>query len=309
MNINVTPVHEDYAARLGQAGTDSDADRCDAILAEIADAGLETALAVLAVQTRNLVWMLTLEHGEEAARKLFETTIIAGQAILRRPLISPSPSPTSRRRRARAGRSTRPADGGHHPAALVGRDLASQPDAAVSALSGFGPKRAAEPAPRHPDLRRGSYAALSATLSPAMAARNGVVNLYLTLKDRIRVAACEVPVSAIGSQPARRRHHRRCMAEPGAKWQLPHAQLGHACGVGMAQAMRCQPGGAHSRPCGGASEHAEQTVVTERDVAHSYLDTYGVAVGPIGDDVVECAVCEWCPFPMQLWASRRWIWC
>jgi hypothetical protein len=81
VNVEVKPLHEEFAARLGQAGTDQDAARVDAILAEIADAGLQTALAVLAVQTRSLVWMLTLERGREEARKVFTTTILeAGQA-------------------------------------------------------------------------------------------------------------------------------------------------------------------------------------------------------------------------------------
>jgi hypothetical protein len=44
----------------------------DGIVAEIADAGLETALAALAVQTRNLVLLMTLQHGEEATRRLLK---------------------------------------------------------------------------------------------------------------------------------------------------------------------------------------------------------------------------------------------
>jgi hypothetical protein len=47
-----------------------------------ADAGLDTALAVLAVQTRSLVAMLTLEHGREETRKLFERTILDAGAVL-----------------------------------------------------------------------------------------------------------------------------------------------------------------------------------------------------------------------------------
>lgn len=36
---------------------------------------------MLAVQTRNLVWMLTLDHGQEAARKLFETILDASGGL------------------------------------------------------------------------------------------------------------------------------------------------------------------------------------------------------------------------------------
>lgn len=79
--VTVTPAAEEFAARLGAAGTDRDAAKVDAVLGEIAAAGLPMALAVLAVQTRNLVWMLKLQHGDEAARKLFETTVLqAGEA-------------------------------------------------------------------------------------------------------------------------------------------------------------------------------------------------------------------------------------
>jgi hypothetical protein len=81
MDVPVTPVHEEYAARLGFAAMQSDAAAIDGILDEIADAGLAYALAVVAVQTRNLVWTLRLHQGDEVARSLFERTIIdAGQA-------------------------------------------------------------------------------------------------------------------------------------------------------------------------------------------------------------------------------------
>jgi hypothetical protein len=43
MDVEVTFAHQEFAARLGQAATNSDADRVDALLDEIADAGLETA--------------------------------------------------------------------------------------------------------------------------------------------------------------------------------------------------------------------------------------------------------------------------
>jgi hypothetical protein len=81
MVIAVTPAHEEFAARIGRAGVCGDADGVDAILDEIAGAGVECALAVLAVQSRNLIWMLKLTQGEDAARALFEKTIIdAGAA-------------------------------------------------------------------------------------------------------------------------------------------------------------------------------------------------------------------------------------
>jgi hypothetical protein len=81
-DITVTPATEEVAARLALAAAKSDAARCDAILAEIGDTGLDTALAVLAVQTRSLVAMLTLEHGREETRKLFERTILDAGAVL-----------------------------------------------------------------------------------------------------------------------------------------------------------------------------------------------------------------------------------
>jgi len=51
----------------------------DAIIDEIADAGFECALAVMTVQTRNLVWMLKLTRGADEAAILFDNTIAAAQ--------------------------------------------------------------------------------------------------------------------------------------------------------------------------------------------------------------------------------------
>ena len=82
IEVTVTPAHEEFAARLGAAGTGSDAAAVDAILDEIADAGLACAMATLAGQTRNLVVTLMAQHGEDATRALFETTALqAGAAV------------------------------------------------------------------------------------------------------------------------------------------------------------------------------------------------------------------------------------
>ena len=81
MNVEVTALHEEFAARLGTAATNQDAAQVDSILAEVGDVGLDCALATLAVAIRYLVTMMTLEHGREAALKVFETTALqAGMA-------------------------------------------------------------------------------------------------------------------------------------------------------------------------------------------------------------------------------------
>jgi len=80
MNVVVTPLHEEYAARLGAAGCGSDAAAADAILDEIADAGLTCALAVLCCQTRNLAQTVMLQHGPQTALRLFETTAMQAGA-------------------------------------------------------------------------------------------------------------------------------------------------------------------------------------------------------------------------------------
>ena len=81
MDVRVNPVHEEFAARLGQAGTTADAAQATAILDEIGAAGVECALAVLAVQSRNLVMLLSLMQGRESALQVFDRTVLdAGQA-------------------------------------------------------------------------------------------------------------------------------------------------------------------------------------------------------------------------------------
>ena len=76
----ITPAIEEFAARLGQAGVCADSAKLDAIFEEIRVGGIEAALAVLTVQTRNLVWMLRLTQGDEGTRALFERTITDAQA-------------------------------------------------------------------------------------------------------------------------------------------------------------------------------------------------------------------------------------
>ncbi len=82
MNIEVTPASQEFAARLGRAGVIRDADGIDSILAEIAAGGVDAVLAVLAVQTGNLVTLLSLQQGPEMARKIFERTILDAGAVI-----------------------------------------------------------------------------------------------------------------------------------------------------------------------------------------------------------------------------------
>jgi hypothetical protein len=82
IEVTVTPEHEEFAARLGRAGCGTDVAAADAIIDEIADAGLECTLAVLAVQTRNLVMLLKLTRGPDEALELFTNTIAEAQAAI-----------------------------------------------------------------------------------------------------------------------------------------------------------------------------------------------------------------------------------
>jgi hypothetical protein len=82
MKVTVRPEHEEFAARLGQAGVQSDEAKVDAILDEIADAGLEAALAVLCSQTHSLIMMLRLWRGPDEALELFTNTIAEAQVAI-----------------------------------------------------------------------------------------------------------------------------------------------------------------------------------------------------------------------------------
>ena len=76
LDIAIEPVHQAIGARLGLALADGDPARVDAALSEAADGGLEATLAVLAVQSRNLVAALMLLQGLEATRAVFQRTIL-----------------------------------------------------------------------------------------------------------------------------------------------------------------------------------------------------------------------------------------
>lgn len=76
LNIQITAQHQAIAARLGLAVVDGDPDRVDAALSEAASAGLDAALAVLAVQSQSLAAVLMVHQGAEAARAVFQRTIL-----------------------------------------------------------------------------------------------------------------------------------------------------------------------------------------------------------------------------------------
>lgn len=76
LDIEIAPNHQAIAARLGLALTDGDPDRVDAALLEAANEGLDATLAILAVQTRNLVAALMLLQGTEHTRAVFQRTIL-----------------------------------------------------------------------------------------------------------------------------------------------------------------------------------------------------------------------------------------
>jgi hypothetical protein len=80
LDIEIQPSHQPIAARLGLAIADSDADRVDQALAEAASAGLEPTLAILAVQTRNLVAALMLLQGLDETRAVFARTILDSES-------------------------------------------------------------------------------------------------------------------------------------------------------------------------------------------------------------------------------------
>ena len=78
--IEVTPRHQELAARLGLATIDLNTDRLHTGLSEIAAAGMHAALAVISVQTRNLALALLLYHSVEDIRTMLERTILDARA-------------------------------------------------------------------------------------------------------------------------------------------------------------------------------------------------------------------------------------
>lgn len=81
LDVQIQPEHQALAARLGLAAVDGSADRIHSGLSEVAALGIPDALAVLAVQSRNLAAALVASCGVDAARAVFERTILdAGEA-------------------------------------------------------------------------------------------------------------------------------------------------------------------------------------------------------------------------------------
>ncbi len=81
LDIAIQPHHQAVAARLGLAAVDESNDRTGKGLAEVAALGIPDALAVIAVLSHNLANALTGTVGVDAARKMFERTIlVAGEA-------------------------------------------------------------------------------------------------------------------------------------------------------------------------------------------------------------------------------------
>ena len=76
LDVQIQPAHQALAARLGLAAVDGSADRIDAGLSEVAALGITEALAVLAVQTRNLAAALVASQGRDCARAVFQRTIL-----------------------------------------------------------------------------------------------------------------------------------------------------------------------------------------------------------------------------------------
>ena len=81
LDIVITPERQATAARLALAFIDADEHRLDAAITEVAALDREAALAVAAVQSRNLAAALTGLLGDEAARAALQRTILdAGMA-------------------------------------------------------------------------------------------------------------------------------------------------------------------------------------------------------------------------------------
>ncbi|HPY26394.1 MAG TPA: hypothetical protein PLK19_18995 [Mycobacterium sp.] len=82
LDIVITPERQVIAARLALAFIDADEHRLNAAITEVAALDREAALAVAAVQSRNLAAALTgLLGSDEAARAALQRTILdAGMA-------------------------------------------------------------------------------------------------------------------------------------------------------------------------------------------------------------------------------------
>ncbi|MBV8346517.1 MAG: hypothetical protein JOZ49_02970 [Mycolicibacterium sp.] len=73
--FEVTAYHQELAARLALATIERNADSIETGLAEVAAAGVSTALAVLIVQSRNLAAAMIVLQGIEDARRFLQRTI------------------------------------------------------------------------------------------------------------------------------------------------------------------------------------------------------------------------------------------
>lgn len=81
LNIVIRPEHQAIAARLALAFVDEDEGRLGRVTAEVAALTPDDALAVLAVQSRNLASALTDLASAEAARAVLQRTVLdAGMA-------------------------------------------------------------------------------------------------------------------------------------------------------------------------------------------------------------------------------------
>lgn len=76
LDIRIEPLHQVLAARLGLAAIDGAAERIDGGLSEVAALGVSDALAVLAVQSRNLAAALVAALGIDGARAVFARTVL-----------------------------------------------------------------------------------------------------------------------------------------------------------------------------------------------------------------------------------------
>lgn len=75
IDIIITAEHQAIAARLGLAMLEGDTARVSAALRD-ADNSIEDWLAVLAVQTRNLVNLMVMLQGADTARRVLEGAIL-----------------------------------------------------------------------------------------------------------------------------------------------------------------------------------------------------------------------------------------
>ena len=77
LDIAIAPQHQQIAARLALAFVDSAEDRLGLVLAEVGALDSDGALAVLAVQSRNLAEALSQLMGSpESARSVLQRTVL-----------------------------------------------------------------------------------------------------------------------------------------------------------------------------------------------------------------------------------------